>query len=162
MNARTRRLDADYRQLRKVFATDTRVDIQPIGQVPADKYRITYRVPSLRLDRNGQPIRVDVTTIELELPMGYPKIGPVARTLPGDVVFHPNFSAQKICLMDFWAPSTQLSDIVSDIGQMLQWQKLNIRSPLNAQAADWSQSNQSHYPLADYTFGDKDITIKIN
>jgi ubiquitin-protein ligase len=161
MSARNRRLEADYRQLRLMYDSDPLVDIHPIGPVPADKYRIVYRVPSLRLDKNGQPIRVEVTTVELELPMDYPKVGPIARTIPGDVVFHPNFSAQKICLMDFWAPSTQLSDIVKDIGEMLQWQKLNIRSPLNAQAADWSQKNKSHYPLADLQLGSKQVKIKL-
>lgn len=161
MNARTRRLEADYRQLRFMYDSDPRVEIQPVGPVPSDKYRIVYRVPSLRLDKSGQPIRVDVTTVELELPMGYPKVGPVARTMSGDVVFHPNFSAQKICLMDFWAPSTQLSDIVKDIGEMLQWQKLNIRSPLNAQAADWSQNNKGHYPLAEFHLGSKQVKIKL-
>lgn len=161
MNARTKRLEADYRQLRLTFDSDPLVDITPIGPVPADKYRIVYRVPSLRLDKNGQPIRVDVTTVELELPMDYPRVGPVARTMPGDVVFHPNFNSSKICLMDFWAPATQLSDIVKDIGEMLQWQKLNIRSPLNAQAADWSQKNQSQYPLANLSLGSKQVKIKL-
>jgi ubiquitin-protein ligase len=63
--------------------------------------------------------------------------------------------------MDFWAPSTQLSDIVKDIGEMLQWQKLNIRSPLNAQAADWSQNNKGHYPLGDFQLGSKQVKITL-
>lgn len=161
MNARTKRLEADYRQLRLTFDNDPLIDIQPVGPVPADKYRIVYRVPSLRLDKNGQPIRVDVTTVELELPMNYPRVGPVARTMPGDVVFHPNFNSSKICLMDFWAPATQLSDIIKDIGEMLQWQKLNIRSPLNAEAADWSQKNQNQYPLSNLSLGSKQVKIKL-
>lgn len=161
MNARTKRLEADYRQLRLTFDNDPLIDIQPVGPVPADKYRIVYRVPSLRLDKNGQPIRVDVTTVELELPMNYPRVSPVARTMPGDVVFHPNFNSSKICLMDFWAPATQLSDIIKDIGEMLQWQKLNIRSPLNAEAADWSQKNQNQYPLSNLSLGSKQVKIKL-
>lgn len=161
MNARERRLDSDYKQIRNNFDSDRNIEITPIGRVPADKYRIVYRVPSLRLDSKGQPIKVDVTTVELELPLAYPKVAPIARTVPGDVVFHPNFNSQKICLMDFWAPSTQLVDIICDIGEMLQWQKLNIRSPLNAQAADWSQSNQGHYPLGSIKLGSKQVKIKL-
>lgn len=161
MNARMRRLESDYRQVRLTYDADPRVDISPIGPVPPDRYRIVYKVPSLRLNTQGQPIKVDITTVELELPMDYPKVGPVARTMPGDVVFHPNFNSSKICLMDFWAPSTQLVDIIKDIGEMLQWQKLNIRSPLNAQAADWSQNNQSHYPVGNFKLGSQQIKIKL-
>lgn len=161
MNPRIKRLQSDYNQLRLAFDSDPRVFITPVGPVPSDKYRIVYKVPSLRLDGKGQPIVVDVTTVELELPMDYPKVGPIARTIPGDIVFHPNFDARKICLMDFWAPATQLVDIVKDIGQMLQWQKLNIRSPLNAQAAEWSQANSHAFPVGKFSLGVNEVKIRL-
>jgi ubiquitin-protein ligase len=55
--------------------------------------------------------------------------------------------------MDHWAPATQLTDLVREIGEMLQWQKYNIRSPLNADAAEWSQSHQSELPLSTISIG---------
>ncbi|MEY3736779.1 MAG: hypothetical protein RLZZ251_495 [Actinomycetota bacterium] len=158
--ARLRRLESDYNQLRLNFDADPRVDIAPVGPVPADKYRIVYKVPSLRLNGQGQPITVDVTTVELNLPDGYPRIPPVARTMPGDVVFHPNFNAAKICLMDFWAPATQLVDIVKEIGEMLQWQKFNIRAPLNGVAAVWSQANQNFLPVGNFKLGSQQVRIQ--
>lgn len=161
MNPRMKRLENDYRELRAVFDADPLVEIVAIGPVPAEKYRIVYKVPSLRLDSKGQPIRVDATVVEVELPLGYPKVPPVARTIAGDIVFHPNFNSTKICLADHWAPSTQFVDLIKEIGEMLQWQKFNIRSPLNAQAAQWSQEHKSEIPLANHQFGANQVKIKL-
>lgn len=161
MNPRMKRLENEYRELRAVFDADPLVEIVAIGPVPSEKYRIVYKVPSLRLDSKGQPIRVDATVVEVELPQGYPKVPPVARTIAGDVVFHPNFNSTKICLADHWAPSTQLVDLIKEIGEMLQWQKFNIRSPLNAQAAQWSQEHKTEIPLATHQFGANQVKIKL-
>lgn len=161
MNPRMKRLENDYRDLRTIFDADPLVEIVAIGPVPSEKYRIVYKVPSLRLDSKGQPIRVDATVVEIDLPQGYPKLPPIARTIAGDVVFHPNFNATKICLADHWAPATQLVDLVREIGEMLQWEKFNIRSPLNAQAAQWSQENKGEIPLATHKLGATQVKIKL-
>jgi ubiquitin-protein ligase len=60
--------------------------------------------------------------------------------------------------MDHWAPATRLVDLIREIGEMLQWQKYNIRSPLNAEAAEWSQSHQNELPLSNISLG---VTSKI-
>lgn len=161
MNPRQKRLENEYRELRSTFDADKLVEIIAIGPVPAEKYRIVYKVPSLRLNGKGQPIKVDATVVEIELPHGYPKVPPVARTIAGDVVFHPNFNTTKICLADHWAPSTQLVDLIKEIGEMLQWQKFNIRSPLNAQAAQWSQDNKNEIPLSNHKIGAGNIRVKL-
>jgi ubiquitin-protein ligase len=132
MNPRMKRLENDYRDLRTIFDADPLVEIIAIGPVPSEKYRIVYKVPSLRLDSKGQPIRVDATVVEIELPQGYPKLPPVARTIAGDVVFHPNFNSTKICLADHWAAATQLVDLVREIGEMLQaFERLGIENWLH-------------------------------
>lgn len=158
---RQKRLENEYRELRATFDADPLVEIVAMGPVPSEKYRIVYKVPSLRLDGKGQPIKVDATVVEIELPQGYPKYPPVARTIAGDVVFHPNFNATKICLADHWAPSTQLVDLIKEIGEMLQWLKFNIRSPLNAQAAQWSQEHAGDIPLARHILGANQVKITL-
>ena len=109
---------------------------------------IVYRVPALIQDSTGQPMAVNETVVEIMLPLGYPREQPICRTLPGDVIFHPNFNAEKICIIDDWSPSLGLVDIVKEIGEMLIWNKYNINSPLNAIAAEWSQTHLSEIPLA--------------
>ncbi len=159
--ARDRRLESDYRDLRSTFDAEENVDIVAIGPVPSDRYRIVYRVPSLRLNSAGSPIQVDATVVEIQLPSGYPKLPPIAKTIAGDVVFHPNFNASKICIADFWSPANRLVDIVLDIGKMLQWQKYNIRSPLNAEAAEWSQEHESQLPLGNVVLGENTAKVRI-
>ena len=161
-SVRDKRLDSDYRALRTIFAAEDKVEIRAIGTAPFEKYMIVYKVPSLRLNSAGQPMRVDATGVEISLPQDYPKMPPTARTVAGDVVFHPNFNATKICLADRWSASIQLADIVREIGELLTWQKFNIRSPLNAVAAEWSQAHQDEIPLARIPLGGAPVDIQIN
>lgn len=161
-SVRDRRLESDYRALRATFEAEDLVEIRAVGTAPFEKYMIVYKVPSLRLNSTGQPMRVDATVVEITLPSDYPKMPPTARTVAGDVVFHPNFNAAKICLADHWSPSFQLVDIVREIGELLTWQKFNIRSPLNATAAEWSQQHLNEIPLARVNLGGNSVDIKIN
>ena len=80
-SARDRRLEGDYRDLRTSFDADQHIDVVALGAVPSDRYRIVYKVPSLRLNTAGKPIQVDATVIEIQLPTGYPKLPPVAKTM---------------------------------------------------------------------------------
>jgi ubiquitin-protein ligase len=84
--------------------------------------------------------------VDFELPLGYPKDKPRAIAV-GANVFHPNFG-EYICIADFWSPAQSLVDIVFEVGEMLQWQKYNILSPLNAIAANWAASNRDSLPLS--------------
>lgn len=152
MSGNAKRLENDYRSLFRVFEFEPLIEIKPLDKAPHSKYRIKYNVPSLRLSASGTPMRVNQTIVDLTLPAGYPKVAPVAQVAAGDVVFHPNFNASKICLMDHWSPSIQLVDLVREIGYLLQWTKYNIQSPLNAEAAQWSQSHLEELPLATNTF----------
>jgi hypothetical protein len=67
-------------------------------------------------------------------------------------VFHPNFGpnpGDEICIGDFWTPAQTLVDIVAKIGEMLQFQNYNVRSPLNAVAARWVAQNEGIFPVGD-------------
>ena len=160
LNPRMKRLESEYRELRATFDSDPNVDIVAMGPAPADKYRIVYRVPSLRLDAANRPVIMPTTVGDIELPSGYPKVPPIAKTILDDVVFHPNFSPQKICLPDHWSPARQLVDIIKEIAAMLQWQRCNINSPLNAAAAEWSQSHPGDIPLGNIQVGTTSAVIK--
>ena len=147
--ARMRKLEAEFNNLSATFGNDPTIDIRAIGDAPhVDHYMIVYRVPALIQDSTGQPMAVSETVVEIMLPLGYPREQPICRTLPGDVIFHPNFNAEKICIADDWSPSLGLVDIVKEIGEMLIWNKYNINAPLNAIAAEWSQTHLSEIPLA--------------
>jgi ubiquitin-protein ligase len=163
MAGNSRRLEGDYRELREAFDADPLVQIMPLGTAPFDKYRIAYiGVPSLRQNQKGQPMRVDSTVVDLTLPSGYPKLPPIAKTAGGDIVFHPNFNAEKICIADFWSPGFRLVDVVRKIGNMLQYTDYNIESPLNFVAAAWTQEHLHEIPLANHSFGTGSADIEFN
>jgi ubiquitin-protein ligase len=150
MTPRLRRLDSDYKDLVNTFSGNAYIYIEPQGVMPPEKYHILYRVPALSRDNMNQIVVRQQTVVEITLPMGYPKEKPHAVSF--DPIFHPNFG-QYICIADFWSPANSLVDIVRDIGLMLQWQKYNIRSPLNAVAAEWSQSHLNSLPIGNIDFG---------
>lgn len=158
MNPRQRRLEADYAQLRQRFDGDPYLHIQPLGPAPFERYRITFRVPSLRLDASNQPVRVPVTVVDLTLPITYPREKPFAATI--GTVFHPNFG-DHICLADYWSPAQSVADIISQIAEMLQWQRYNVRSPLNAIAADWVRTHADQVPIGTITLGSPDLNLTV-
>jgi ubiquitin-protein ligase len=151
---RLTRLANDYQQLRVRFDGHPSIRVDALGTVPPERYRVTYDMPSLRLDPSSRPVMVQTTVVDFELPMGYPKEKPHA--VAHGNVFHPNFG-EYVCIADFWSPSQSLADIVLEVGQMLQWQKYNIQSPLNAIAADWAVKHIHELPV-----GNKDLYSDTN
>lgn len=150
VNPRLRRLESDYRELRERFDGDPYVTITPIGPIPPERYQIIYRVPSLRLNELNDPVKANLTVVMMTLPADYPRGKPHAETT--DPVFHPNFGAY-VCIADFWAPGQTIGDIVVSIADMLQYRKYNIRSPLNAIAAEWANAHAASLPIGQVDLG---------
>lgn len=150
MNPRLRRLTSDYQSLVEAFAGHPHIKVDPVGPLPPERYRIIYKVPGLTLTPDRRPARTQQTVVDVFLPAGYPREKPYLTTLTP--VFHPNFGAH-ICIADFWSPSQSLLDIVVQVGDMLQWRTYNVRSPLNAVAANWAQENTHQLPV-----GNADVT----
>lgn len=141
---RQTRLENDYQKLRVRFDGNPHIHVEPIGPTPPEKYRVIYRTPSLRLDQANRPIISNQTVVDFLLPTGYPREKPHAVAL--EQVFHPNFG-DYVCIADFWSPTQSLADIILEVGEMLQWQKYNILSPLNAVAADWAVKHRDELPV---------------
>lgn len=144
MNPRLRRLASDHEALIDAFAGHPNIEVQPVGSLPPEHYWVTYRVPSLALSPTNQVMRTSQTVVGIYLPATYPRDKPYLVT--STPVFHPNFGAH-VCIADHWAPSQTLVDIVTQVGDMLQWQTFNVRSPLNAVAARWAAENQGQLPV---------------
>lgn len=138
------RLENDYQKLRQQFDGHPNIILEPLGPMPPQKYRVIYRMPSLRLNQANTPVVSQVTVVDFELPSAYPKEKP--RAVAMESVFHPNF-ADYVCIADFWSPAQSLADIIIEVGEMLQWQKYNVLSPLNAVAADWAVKHRQDLPV---------------
>jgi hypothetical protein len=139
---------ADANAIRTEFAGHPYISVTAIGPEPAESYRVSFNVRGATLDTRGQPIVANHHRAVIQLTASYPREKPhaVAET----VVFHPNFAGHaggEICIGDFWTPTRTLTDIVVAIGEMLQFQRYNTRSPLNAVAARWAAENEAIFPL---------------
>lgn len=158
MNPRQRRLEADHTAMMSRLAGSPFVDVMPLPPFPPERYRIVYRVPGLRLDAANRPVIVNQHIVDVVLPAAYPREKPYATTV--EPVFHPNFGAY-VCLADFWSPAQGLVDIVVQMADMLQYKRYNVRSPLNAVAAEWAVRNGDSLPLADINIVPGDVAIEL-
>ncbi len=134
---------ADYKRVAEVFKGHRNIAIKKVYGNPPEKYELEYRVKSL-VSRGGEIVPKDRHTVEVCLPLGYPRQAPVCRMLTP--VFHPNVAPHAICIGDHWAAGESLVHLAVRIGEMLAFQSYNIKSPLNGEAARWADQHRDELP----------------
>ncbi|MGE5380211.1 MAG: ubiquitin-conjugating enzyme E2 [Methylocystaceae bacterium] len=145
MTPRERRLAADYEQIQNYFTGHPNIIVEPVEGRPPDRYLVTYHLQGLRWDNRLQrPVENNFHQAEIYLHREYPRLKP--RCLMKTEIFHPNFG-DWICVGDYWAASETLADIIIQIGQMIQYQVYNTRSPVNTTAAHWARENGALLPI---------------
>jgi ubiquitin-protein ligase len=154
MQARIRRLRADYDQIQNAFNAHPFIRIISVEGEPPEKYTVELKVVGLiELDNTGDVHTQAVHCAEVFLPLDYPRRPPFARMITP--VFHPNIDPQKICIGDHWSAGQSLALLITRIAEMICFQSYNVKSPLNAKAAAWAEKNADHLPLqsGDLTIG---------
>lgn len=145
MNPRYRRLKADYEKVRTEFAGNPYIKVKVLEGNPPEKYKVSYRLKGLKLDYDlMRPIETDWHEVEIYLHNEYPREKPRCTMLTE--IFHPNIGTW-VCLSDYWAAGSTLMDIILEIGQLIQYQLYNPKSPLNAEAAKWVEENSNLFPI---------------
>lgn len=159
MNARLRRLYADYQSVQEEFSGHPYVDVTPVSGDPPEKYVVEYRINGLELDPvTNRPKLRNYHQAEIYLTRDYPREKPKCELKTP--IFHPNFGSY-ICIGDFWAAGETLVDIIIKIGQMIMYQDYNPKSPLNAIAARWATENARHLPVDNKDLYQPEIDIDI-
>ena len=165
MTPRIRRLASDYEQVKKDFAGHKNIIVTPIGDEPPEKYHVTYFVNGIYLLSDGRIETLSRHEVEITLHADYPRYKPICKILTP--IWHPNFRDGQICIGDIWGAGESLSDIIINIGDMIQYKSWNSYSPLSADAAQWAMENKHLFPIgnidlyvADYA-SDKD-TVNID
>jgi len=144
MSARLRRLASDYENLKLEFARHPHIDIEPIAGDPPDKYLVTYKIKGFKLDeKTGKPVLTNRHQVEVYLHAAYPREKP--RCQMKTPIFHPNFRFQ-VCIGDYWGAGERLTDIIIQIGDMIQYKNYNPKSPLNMEASHWARENTHLFP----------------
>ena len=145
MTARMRRLMSDYEQVRKDFAGHNNIIVTPIGDEPPEKYHVTYFVNGIYLLPDGRIETLGRHEIEITLHADYPRYKPICKIMTP--IWHPNFRDGQICIGDIWGAGESLSDIIINIGDMIQYRSWNSYSPLSADAAQWAMENKHLFPV---------------
>lgn len=145
MQARLRRLTADYERVLALFSQHPYIRLLQAEGSPPDKYTFAFNVEGL------VPVGEDASTpgsvhrAEIFLPLDYPRRPPFCRMITP--VFHPNVDPQKICIGDHWSAGQSLAQMIVHIAEMICYQSYNLKSPLNAKAAAWAEQHLSLLPL---------------
>ncbi|HAA09446.1 MAG: ubiquitin-conjugating enzyme E2 [Syntrophomonadaceae bacterium] len=147
MSARLRRLTADFERIQNEAAGHKYIKIEPIGPYPPERYLVTYLVKGLKWDKKlNRPVAIKKHQVEIYLSESYPREKPLCEIKTE--IFHPNFRSKgTVCIGDHWAAGETLWDVIVQIGEMIQYQSYNPKSPLDAQAAKWARANEHLFPI---------------
>ena len=161
MSARLRRLAADYKRICDEFTGHPYIKVEPTGGNPPERYLVTYRLKGLEWDHASQtPVIREFHQMEIYLHNDYPRQKP--KCVMKTPIFHPNFG-DWVCIGDFWAAGETLCDVIIQVGEMIQYQSYNPKSPLNAVAARWCVENEHLLPVgnAKLYMAEPDIEITL-
>lgn len=166
MTARMRRLAADYEQVKKDFSGHKNIVVTPIGEEPPEKYHVTYYVNGIFRQSDGSIQVLNRHEVEITLHADYPRYKPICKIMTP--IWHPNFKDSQICIGDIWGAGESLSDIIVNIGDMIQYKEWNSFSPLSAEAAQWAIENKHLFPIgrddlyvADYSAANTNVDIDV-
>lgn len=156
MTARIRRIMSDWEQVKKDFSGHPFITVVPVGEEPFEKYRVTYFVNGIYLLPGGKVETLAKHEIEIILHAEYPRYKPLCRIMTP--IWHPNFRDGQICIGDIWGAGESLSDIIINIGDMIQYKSWNSYSPLSAEAAKWAIENKHLFPVGNLNLYQPDYT----
>lgn len=145
MTARQRRLISDWEQVKKDFGGHKNIIINPIGEEPFEKYNVIFFVNGISILPDGTIEMSGRHEVEIILHAEYPRYKPICKIKTS--IWHPNFRDGEICIGDIWGAGESLSDIIINIGDMIQYKSWNAFSPLSAKAAEWAIENKHLFPV---------------
>lgn len=145
LSPRQRRLTADYRLMQERFSTFPLIHLERAIGNPPETYVVSYHVKGIERVIGERVVYRGYHEVEIKLPGTYPRTPPVCRMLTP--VFHPNIEPAIICIGDHWTASERLPDLVVRIGEMIAYQAHNIKSPLDGEAAMWTDLHSDFLPI---------------
>ena len=142
---RADQLQSDFAALTAMFTGHPFISIKETFGVPAEKYRIIYKIEGLQ--QTGKAIEAkNEHIVEILLPPGYPESPPYCKSV--SPIFHPNFDADIIDIKEQWSQGLPLTDLVVRIGEMIAFQKYSTSQAVNTEAGKWVDRNSSILPLS--------------
>ena len=145
LSPRQRRLMADWKNLTNRFSTFPFIQMKSYVGNPPEKYVIAYNVKGIERVDGEQIMYRNYHEVEIKLPGTYPRTPPLCRMLTP--IFHPNIEPAVICIGDHWTAAERLCDLIVRIGEMIAYQAHNVKSPLDGEAAMWTDLHMDMLPI---------------
>ena len=145
LSPRQRRLSSDLCMMQDYFTSFPLIHLERVQGNPPELYVVSYRVRGIECLRGEEVVYRDYHEVEIKLPGTYPRTPPICRMLTP--IFHPNIEPAIICIGDHWTAAERLCDLVVRIGEMITYQAHNIKSPLDGEAAMWTDLHQDMLPV---------------
>ena len=142
---RLRRLFSDAALMETTFLNFDLINIKDIQGAPPETYIIEYFVKGISAFDNNKLTYSTYHMVEIKLTREYPRQSPKCKMLTP--IFHPNIDPTVICVGDHWTAQERLVDLVIRIGEIITYQAHNIKSPLNGEAAQWTDMNIDKLPI---------------
>lgn len=151
MHPRIRRLQADYNKIMTLYnGQHPNIKVIVTEGTPPEKYTIQFYIKGLKEDLDQSVKSAEIHKAEIFLSVDYPRRAPFCRMITP--VFHPNIDSQKICIGDHWSAGEALDQLITRIAEIISFQSYNVKSPLNAIAAAWTENNIKNLPLDNTDF----------
>ena len=150
MNVHEARLQAEHEAMQK-FRSRV-VTWEAVGTSdPPDTYKITYRLRSVVKFNGDTPIYRSQHQAEIYLPPNYPRCPPTVNMISKPYVLHPNiYNSGRVCIEDRWKPVGMYLDTICElVGQLIAYQKMNLRSPANRDQVlmTWVEANRHDFTV---------------
>lgn len=141
-------LSRQLEDARNLNAASDLVELQPLGGPLPDRYLVRFRCRGL-VREHGHVREHDDFVVGIRFPADYLHVYDAWRVViwlePANV-FHPNVQPPGICL-GWMQPATDLRDLVHQCFDIISFNKLSTRDPLNQQAAAWALAHPERFPV---------------
>ncbi len=145
MTEQNGQLAADHRDIQQRFSASPHIEVRGSQGNPPHAYEIKYRLKGLHKDADGRVDVVEVHTVWIDLPYGYPIFPPVCKAV--SPIFHPDFGPETIFTSDFWKNTPSLPELIIHIGRLIAFQLYSHEDVGNSEALEWIRANGDQLPL---------------
>ncbi len=145
MPQRKERLKQDREKILRVFDPKSLVRIVETKGDPPERYIFEYQIKSLTLTPKREVVKMSSPRIEVFLPEKYPEEPPQCTILKP--IFHPNIS-EIVDVKSVWEATGDLCEVILFVGELLSFQKYELKNALNSKAAQWVSKKKDIFPIA--------------
>lgn len=150
MSVTPSQLSEIHKELIARFISHPTISINPTQGDPPEEYDISYQIGGMVKTEDGEVHETFGHTISLTIPFGYPHFPPSCK--PKGAIFHPDFDPAAICITSFWEQEHSLSELIINIGRMINGEIYSTSNFFNEDAGEWYQRNSTRFPLSNITW----------